>query len=118
LCDPTTVAVLQFSLPASWGSLSGLLTGIASFAAATGGALLGLGVWIGIGLVAIGIVWRRRRARTIAIGLEVVCLLGSSLLLLVPIGANNGPVSLMVNIGLPVAVIVLLRKSAGGEAFS
>ena len=32
-------------------------------------------------LVAIGIVWRRRRARTIAIGLEVVCLLGSSLLL-------------------------------------
>jgi len=69
-------------------------------------------------MVAIGIVWRRRRARTIAIGLEVVCLLGSSLLLLVPIGANNGPVSLMVNIGLPVAVIVLLRKSAGGEAFS
>ncbi len=52
-------------------------------------------------LVAIGIVWRRRRARTIAIGLEVVCLLGSSLLLL-----------------LPVAVIVLLRKSAAGEAFS
>jgi hypothetical protein len=69
-------------------------------------------------LVAIGIVWRRRRARTLAIGLEVVCLLGSSLLLLVPIGANNGPVSLMVNIGLPVAVIILLWKSAKDEAFS
>lgn len=69
-------------------------------------------------LVAIGIVWRRRRARTIAIGLEVVCLVGSSLLLLLPIGASSGPVSLMVNIALPVAVIVLLRKSAGGEAFS
>ena len=69
-------------------------------------------------LVAIGVVWRRKRARRIAIGLEVVCLLGSSLLLLLPIGANNGPVSLIVNIGLPVAVIVLLRKSAGGEAFS
>jgi len=69
-------------------------------------------------LVAIGIVWRRRRARSIAIGLEVACLLGSSLLLLLPIGANRGPVSLMVNIGLPLAVIVLLRKSAGGEAFS
>ena len=69
-------------------------------------------------LVAIGVVWRRKRARRITIGLDVVCLLGSSLLLLLPIGANNGPVSLMVNIGLPVAVIVLLRKSARGEAFS
>ena len=69
-------------------------------------------------LVGIGVVWRRRRARTAAIALEVVCLLGSSALLLVPIGANSGPVSLMVNIALPLAVIVLLRKPAGGEAFS
>jgi hypothetical protein len=69
-------------------------------------------------LVAIGVVWRRKPARRIAIGLEVVCLLGSLVLLLLPIGANNGPVSLIVNIGLPVAVIVLLRKSARDEAFS
>jgi hypothetical protein len=69
-------------------------------------------------LVGIGVVWRRRRARMTAIALEVVCLLGSSALLLVPIGANGGPVSLMVNIALPLAVIVLLRKPAGGEAFS
>jgi hypothetical protein len=69
-------------------------------------------------LVAIGVLWRRRRARTIAIALEVVCILGSALLLLIPIGANSGPVSLMVNIALPVAVIVLLRRSAAGEAFS
>ena len=69
-------------------------------------------------LVAIGVVWRRRRARTLAIGLEAVCLLGSWLLLLLPIGANNGPVSLAVNIVLPVAVIVLLGKSTGDEAFS
>jgi len=69
-------------------------------------------------LVAIGVVWRRRRARTIAIALEAVCLAGSALLLLIPIGANSGPVSLMVNIALPFAVIVLLRRSAAGEAFS
>jgi hypothetical protein len=69
-------------------------------------------------LVAIGVVWRRRRARTVAIVLEVVCLLGSALLLLIPIGANRGPVSLMVNIALPVAVILLLRRSAAAEAFS
>lgn len=68
-------------------------------------------------LMAIGILWRRRRARGFAIGLEVVCLLGSALLLLLPIGFNNGPVSLMVNVALPIAVIVLLRKD-GREAFS
>jgi hypothetical protein len=33
------------------------------------------------------------------------------ILLLLPIGANHGPVSLMVNLALPVAVIVLLRKA-------
>jgi len=69
-------------------------------------------------LVAIGVVWRRRRARIIAVALEVVCLLGSALLLVIPIGANRGPVSLMVNIAMPVAVIVLLRSKAVGEAFS
>ena len=67
-------------------------------------------------LVAIGVLWRRRRARGLAIALEVLCLLGSALVLLLPIGANNGPVSLMVNIALPIAVIVLLRKDK--EAFS
>jgi hypothetical protein len=69
-------------------------------------------------LVAIRVVWRRRRARAIAIALEVLCVLGSAVLLLIPIGANHGPVSLLVNIALPVAVIVLLRRPAVGEAFS
>jgi hypothetical protein len=40
----------------------------------------------------------------------VICLFGTALLLLVPIGFNGGPVSLLVNVLLPVAVIVLLRK--------
>jgi hypothetical protein len=68
-------------------------------------------------LLGIGVLWRRRRARGLTIALEVVCLLGAALLLLIPIGANHGPVSLLVNVALPIAVIVLLRKDPR-EAFS
>jgi hypothetical protein len=68
-------------------------------------------------LVGIGVLWRRRRARVLAIGLELTCLLGSALLLLLPIGFNRGMVSLLVNVALPLAVIVLLRKEQT-EAFS
>ena len=68
-------------------------------------------------LVGVGVLWRRRRARALAIGLEVTCLAGTALLLIVPIGFNDGPVSLLVNAVLPVAVILLLGKQEG-EAFS
>ncbi len=61
-------------------------------------------------LLALGILWRRNRARRWAMRLEIVCLAGSLLLLAVPIGANHGPVAWMTNVALPVAVIVLLRK--------
>jgi CheY-like chemotaxis protein len=67
-------------------------------------------------LLAIGILWRRSRARRWAVRLEVTCLAGSLLLLLLPIGANHGPVALMTNVALPIAVIVLLRKPR--EAFT
>jgi len=67
-------------------------------------------------MCAIGVLWRRRRARAAVIGLEVTCLLGSAVLLLVPIGFNRGLVSVLVNVALPVAVLVLLRKDR--EAFS
>jgi hypothetical protein len=60
-------------------------------------------------LLAIGVLWRRRRARRWVFALEIVCLVGSMLLLLLPIGANHGPVALMTNVALPIAVIVLLR---------
>lgn len=59
-------------------------------------------------LLAIGLVRRRHWSRRWAIALEAGCLGGSLLLLAVPIGANHGPVSLMVNIALPSAVIGLL----------
>src|SRR5450759_1482125 len=67
-------------------------------------------------LLAIGILWRRSRARRWAVRLEVTCLAGSLLLLLLPIGANHGPVALMTNVALPIALIVLLRKPR--EAFT
>jgi hypothetical protein len=66
-------------------------------------------------LVAIGILWRRNRARRWAMRLEIACLAGSLLLLALPLGANHGPVAWMTNVALPVALIVLLRKPR--EAF-
>ena len=67
-------------------------------------------------LVAIGIVWRRRWAWRAAMTLEVISVLGAAALIALPIGSNQGPVSLLVNVVVPVAVIALL----GGrrEAFS
>ena len=67
-------------------------------------------------LVAIGIVWRRLWAWRIAVTLEVISVRGAALLIALPIGSNQGPVSLLVNVALPVGVVALL----GGrrEAFS
>jgi hypothetical protein len=93
-----------------------MIAGVSAFPFALAGefAMVGLGLaslllallacFIGIGLL-----WRRRWARRWAIGIETTCVVGSLLLLVVPIGANNGPVALMVNLALPIAVIWLLR---------
>lgn len=67
-------------------------------------------------LVGIGVLWRRRWARGMAIALEVICLAGTAVLLTLPIGFNRGPVSMIVNALLPLVVIVLLRKDR--EAFT
>jgi hypothetical protein len=60
-------------------------------------------------VLAIGLVRRSHWSRRWAMALEATCLGGSALLLVVPLGANHGPVSLMVNLALPLAVIGLLR---------
>ncbi len=60
-------------------------------------------------VVAIGVVRRRRGARRWAMVLESICMSGSLLLLVAPVGANRGPVSLLVNVALPLAVLLLLR---------
>jgi hypothetical protein len=46
----------------------------------------------------------------LGVRLEITCLAGSLLLLVLPIGANHGPVAWMTNVALPIALIVLLRK--------
>ena len=103
-------------------SLSWLIAGIsaAPFVLAgevhmAGLALASLLLALGTCLVAVGVLWRRRWARGWAMGLEIVCLFGAAVLLLLPIGFNRGPVSLLVNVVLPVSVILLVRKA---EAFS
>ena len=101
-----------------------LIAGISALPFALGGELFmaALGVVtmllaLATLMLAIGVLWRRRRARALVIALEVMCLFGTAVLLLLPVGFNGGVVSLMVNVGLPVAVIVLLRKEPG-EAFT
>ena len=59
--------------------------------------------------VAIGLVRRRRWARRTALTVEWICLVGSLAQIALPIGANHGPVALMVNVVLPASVILLLR---------
>ena len=58
--------------------------------------------------LAAGVVGRHRRARRWAMGLEVVCLLGAVLQQALPIGANHGPVALLVNLVLPASLVVVL----------
>jgi hypothetical protein len=69
-------------------------------------------------VLAIGIVRRRHWSRRWTIALEAVTLASSALLLAIPLGANHGPVSLMVNIALPLTVIVLLRGRTMRTEFS
>ena len=70
-------------------------------------------VWSGTGVVR-----RRRWARRTVLVLEWTCLAGSLLLLALPVGANRGPVSLLVNVVLPGAVILLLRGRAMRARFA
>jgi 4-amino-4-deoxy-L-arabinose transferase-like glycosyltransferase len=68
--------------------------------------------------LAVRLLKRRTRARRWVMGLEITCLAGSLFLLVLPIGANHGPVSLVTNVGLPLAVIVLLRGKTMRSAFA
>ncbi len=60
-------------------------------------------------VLGVGLVRRRRWARRWTLVLESVCVGGSVLELVLPIGANHGPVALLVNLVLPVSVILLVR---------
>jgi hypothetical protein len=69
-------------------------------------------------LLGIGVLWRRRWARRTALIVEIVCLVGAALVFALPIGANRGPVALMVNALLPSAVIALLWGKKTRSDFS
>ena len=69
-------------------------------------------------LLGLGVVMRNQRARKWAVRIEWATLIGSLLLVALPIGANRGPVSVMVNIALPAAVIWLLRGKKMKAAFA
>ena len=79
-------------------------------------ALATLLLALGALVCAIGILRRRELARGIVIAVEVVCLFGTAVLFMAPIGFNHGLVSILVNGALPLAVILLLPKDQ--EAFS
>jgi hypothetical protein len=96
-------------------SIFWMVAGLSALPFALGGELhmFGLGLAtlvlaLFVCLVGIGVMWRRQWARRVAITLEAACLLGSALVLLLPIGANHGPVALMTKVLLPAAVIWLL----------
>jgi hypothetical protein len=57
---------------------------------------------------AVHLVKRRRWARRAVLIIEWICVVGSLLLFVVPLGANKGPVSVMTNLLLPAAVILLI----------
>ena len=75
-------------------------------------ALAGFTAWSGM-----EVVWRRRWARRAVLVLEWICLIGSVLMLVLPVGTNRGPVTVMVNVVLPAAVILLLRGKAMRNQF-
>jgi hypothetical protein len=101
------------------------IAGISAIPFAIAGEIFMIGLGIASLLLAlfttmlgIGVLWRRRYACRWVLRLETVSLVGSLLLLVVPIGANHGPVSLMTNVVLPAAVILLLRGRKMRALFS
>jgi hypothetical protein len=101
------------------------IAGISAFPFALAGEVFMIGLGLAsillaafAAFLAVGLLKRRKRARRWAIVLEVTCLVGSLLQLALPIGANHGPVSLMTNVGLPLAVILLVRGKKMRSAFA
>jgi hypothetical protein len=68
-------------------------------------------------LLAAGLAGRRRWARGWTLALEWCALAGSLLLLVLPIGAPHGLVALLVNLGLPAALLGVLHGRRGRGAF-
>jgi hypothetical protein len=72
----------------------------------------------GIFLLARGVRRHRRWARKGTLVLEVLSVVGSLPLILLPIGAMRGPAPLLSNLVLPAAVWILLRTRSSLRVFS
>jgi hypothetical protein len=107
---PEGVFVLLLLQSAFWmvAGLSALPFALAGELHMAGLGIASLVLALFVCLLGIGVLWRRRWARRTAIVVEVVTVIGAGLALLVPIGANRGPVALLVDLALPVAVVWLL----------
>jgi hypothetical protein len=68
-------------------------------------------------LLAAGLAGRRRWARGWTLALEWTCLAGSLLLLVLPTGTPHGLVAMLVNLGLPVALLYVLHGGRGRRPF-
>ncbi|HKF76257.1 MAG TPA: hypothetical protein VKF59_08955 [Candidatus Dormibacteraeota bacterium] len=116
---PEIAAVLLLLQAGAW-----LLAAVSALPFAVGGeptmlvpAALTMGLVSLALLLAAGLGGRRRWARSWALALEWTCLLGSLLQLALPIGTPRGLVALMVDVGLPVALLALLMGRRGRVAF-
>jgi hypothetical protein len=117
---PEAVFVLLLLQSIFWmvAGLSALPFALAGEIHMVGLGLVSLLLALFVSLVGIGVLWRRRWARRTALGVEILCLIGSALLLVLPIGANRGPVALLVNVALPAAVIWILWGKKTRSLFS
>ncbi len=117
---PEAVFVLLLLQSIFWmvAGLSALPFALAGEIHMIGLGLVSLLLALFVCLVGIGALWRRQWARRTALVLEILCLVGSALVLVLPIGANRGPVALLVNVALPVAVMWLLWGKRTRSLFS
>ncbi len=89
------LTALPFGIVEPWMRIEGLVT-----------LLLAIATYV----LARGVRRQRRWARRWTLVLEVLSLLGSLLLALLPIGAVRGPVPLLTNLVLPAAIVILLVR--------
>ncbi len=96
------LGALPFGIVEPWIRLEGLATLL----------LAGCTFWL-----AQGVRRHRRWARRWTLRLEVLCVVGSLLLALLPLDALRGPVPQLTNLVLPGAIAALLLMRSGREAF-
>lgn len=95
------LGALPFGIVEPWMRLLGLATLL----------LAGCTFWL-----ARGVRRHRRWARRWTLVLEVLCVVGTLLLSLLPLDALNGPVPTLTNLVLPAAIAGLLLMPSGSEA--